>query len=328
MSTDAEFATEEEEGGPRKSFWEHVADLRTALIRSVLALGVALIVCLLLSPQIVELLELPIRRIRLFEPAQPTVSFEIGSNRLGPYVVNRQDFPALPAGKAPQVVYRLGTLQIGDQQVVTLVPDANAKPADTLDVSLYNFSPTEPFMLAFHVAMYAAIVVSSPFWIFFMGSFIVPAFRTREKQVVGQWLFWGAVLAIAGVLLTYFLLLPVALRAALEYSRLLHFNGSNWRADDYIDFACKFMLGMGVGFQFPLVVLLLVKMGLITHRQLAKYRRHVIVVSLILGAILTTPEVITQLAMAIPLYVLYELCVVIAWYWDWKKRRRGEIVEI
>lgn len=331
MSTDAEFAAateDEEEGGPRKTFWEHVADLRTALIRSGIAFGLALVVCLLLSPQIVQILEVPIRRIQLFEVPQPTVSFEIGSNRLGPYPVTRQDFPALPPGKAPQAVYRLGTLQIGSQQVLTLVPDPKAKPSDTLDVSLYNFSPTEPFLLAFHVGMYAAVVVSSPFWIFFMGSFIVPAFRAREKQVVGQWLFWGALLAVTGVLLTYFLLLPVALRAALEYSHLLHFNGSNWRAEDYIDFACKFMLGMAVGFQFPLVVLLLVKMGLLTHKQLAHFRRHVIVISLILGAVLTTPEVITQLAMAVPLYILYEICVWIAWYWEWKKRRRGEAVEI
>jgi sec-independent protein translocase protein TatC len=78
---------------------------------------------------------------------------------------------------------------------------------------------------------------------------------------------------------------------------------------------------MGLGFQFPIVVLFLVKTGVLTHRDLAKYRRHVIVLSFILGAVLTTPEVITQVAMAVPLYILYEACIWIAWYWDWKKRR-------
>jgi sec-independent protein translocase protein TatC len=78
---------------------------------------------------------------------------------------------------------------------------------------------------------------------------------------------------------------------------------------------------MGIGFQFPLVVLFLVKLGILTHQQLARYRRHVIVLVLILGAVLTTPEVITQVAMAVPLYFLYEICIWIAWYWDWKKRR-------
>ncbi len=73
-------------------------------------------------------------------------------------------------------------------------------------------------------------------------------------------------------------------------------------------------------------MLLLVKIGILTHKQLAHYRRHVIVLSLILGAILTTPEPITQVAMAVPLYLLYEICIWIAWYWDRQKRRRGEIV--
>jgi sec-independent protein translocase protein TatC len=78
---------------------------------------------------------------------------------------------------------------------------------------------------------------------------------------------------------------------------------------------------MGLGFQFPLVILLTVKLGFVTHQQLAHYRRHVVVLCFILGAVLTTPEVITQFAMAIPLYLLYEICIWIAWYWDWKKRR-------
>ena len=81
------------------------------------------------------------------------------------------------------------------------------------------------------------------------------------------------------------------------------------------------VFGMGLGFQFPIIVLFLVKLGLITHAHLAKYRRHVCVLSFILGAVLTTPEVITQVAMAIPLYLLYEICIWIAWYWERKKRR-------
>jgi sec-independent protein translocase protein TatC len=78
---------------------------------------------------------------------------------------------------------------------------------------------------------------------------------------------------------------------------------------------------MGLGFQFPLVVLFLVKIGVVTASQLSKYRRHVAVLSLILGAMLTTPEVVTQVAMAVPLYLLYEVCIWIAWYWERKKQK-------
>jgi sec-independent protein translocase protein TatC len=124
-----------------------------------------------------------------------------------------------------------------------------------------------------------------------------------------------------GVLLTYFVLLPLALRASIEYSSLLGFDAYEWRADEYVSFTCKFLLGMGLGFQFPLVVLTLVKLGILHYRQLAHFRRHVIVGAFILGAILTTPEVITQVAMAVPLCVLYEVCIWLAWFWERKQRR-------
>ena len=78
---------------------------------------------------------------------------------------------------------------------------------------------------------------------------------------------------------------------------------------------------MGLGFQFPLVVLTLVKLGILHYRQLAHFRRHVWVAAFIIGAVLTTPEVITQVAMAVPLCLLYEICIWLAWFWERKKRR-------
>ena len=309
-----------EDTGPKKSFWGHLADLRTALIRSAVAVGAALLLCLFLDPWIVRLLEYPLRHVHMFEKSKPTVTFQIGSARLGPYTVTREDFPGLPPGDAPNVVFRVGSAEVGKQQVLTLTTDPALPPADAVDIRLHNLSPAEAFMVAFHVAIYAALAVSSPFWIFFLGGFILPALNLRERSVIFSWLGWSAGLFLAGVLSTYFVLLPVALRASVQYSEVLGFSAQDWRADEYITFVCKFLFGMGLGFQFPLVVLFLVKIGVLSHSDLARYRRHVAVLSLILGAVLTTPEVVTQIAMAIPLYLLYEICIWIAWYWERKKR--------
>jgi sec-independent protein translocase protein TatC len=82
------------------------------------------------------------------------------------------------------------------------------------------------------------------------------------------------------------------------------------------------MLGMGLGFELPVVVLTLVKIGVLSYRTLSKARRYMIIINLFLGAVLTTPEVITQLVMFVPLQLLYETTVWIAWYWDWKERKR------
>jgi sec-independent protein translocase protein TatC len=322
-----EFA-DEAEPGVKKSFWGHLQDLRVALIRSAVALIAALLLCLFQIDHVVQVLEYPLRRLHMFEHAKPSVAFEVGATRLGPFRVTREQFPGLPPGDAPNAVYLVGIEEVNHQPVVTLKLDPKASTADPIDIKLSNFSPAEAFMVAFHVALYAAIAVSAPFWIYFLGGFILPALNVKERSIIFKWLGWAVVLFFAGVLSTYFFLLPVALRASVQYSELLGFDAYNWRAEEYINFTCKFLVGMGAGFQFPLVVLFLVKIGVLTHKQLAQYRRHVIVISLFLGAILTTPEVITQVAMAVPLYLLYEICIWIAWYWERKKRRAGEIVDI
>lgn len=314
----------DDDTGVKKSFWDHLRDLRTALLRSVVAIGVGLIVCLLGAKYLIVALEYPLKHINVFAAAKPSVAFRIGNTELGPYEVAPEQFTGLPTTGAPQVIYQIGVAEIGGQKVATLTP-VPPKPGEenlgSLRVRLMNLSPAEAFFVAFRVALYGSLVLTAPFWLFFMGQFFLPALNVRERRVLYQWFGWGVLLFFTGVLLTHFLLLPIALRASVEYSQAMGFEAYDWRAESYIGFVTKFLLGMGLGFQCPVVVLLLVKLGLMTADQLAHYRRHVIVLSLILGALLTTPEVITQISMAVPMYLLYELSILIARYWDWKRRR-------
>lgn len=313
---------EGEEGGPRKPFLEHLEDLRKALLRCVAVVFIALVVCLFLDAKLAEILEYPIHRMHLLDKPRPTMTFVFGSVRLGPYDVSRDDFPGLPPGDAPHVVFKVGLAKIGGDQVPTLTIDPQGDPGVTR-IKLRNFNPAEGFMVAFHIAIYGSLVISAPFWLYFLGQFILPALHVRERKFLFIWLGWGVFLFMAGVLLTYFVLLPLALRASIEYSTLLGFDAYEWRAEEYISFTCKFLLGMGLGFQFPLVVLTLVKLGILHYRQLAHFRRHVWVAAFIIGAVLTTPEVITQVAMAVPLCLLYEICIWLAWFWERKKRREA-----
>jgi len=323
MSNEVIDLAPEPEAGATKSFWGHLQDLRGALIRCALSIGIALLLCLCFADKLVGVLEYPLRHIDLFEGAKPTVTLQIGASRLGPYAVSRDQFAGLPPGAAPHAVFQVNSAPLGQEQVLTLklLPPEPKDDLGPLKVRLHNFGPAEGFFVAFHVAFYGAMILSAPFWIYFIGDFIMPALHLRERRALFPWLGWSVVLFFTGVIATFFFLLPVALRASVQYSDLLGFEGFDWRADDYISFVTHFILGMGLGFQFPIVVLFLVKLGVLTHAQLAHYRRHVCVLSFILGAVLTTPEVITQIAMAVPLYLLYEICIWIAWYWEWKKRR-------
>jgi sec-independent protein translocase protein TatC len=322
MSENEDIEIEPAAGNTHKSFWGHLDDLRQALIRALICVAIALILCLAFVQYLVAIIERPLRHIDLFEKPKPTVTFQIGDTKLGPYVVSREQFTALPPGPAPHLVYQLDAMPVGQSQVVTVrqLPEA-PEAENALRVHLHNFGPAEGFFVAFHVAIYAALVISAPFWMYFIGGFILPALNVRERRALFPWLGWSVFLFLTGVLSTYFFLLPVALRASVAYSDLLGFEGYDWRADDYISFVTRFVFGMGLGFQFPVIILFLVKIGVLKHAQLAHYRRHVIVLSFILGAVLTTPEVITQVAMAVPLCLLYEICIWIAWYWERKKSR-------
>jgi len=138
---------------------------------------------------------------------------------------------------------------------------------------------------------------------------------------------FGVGLFLLGVLFCYFALMPLALAASQKYSQWLGFAATQWKADEYISFVCKFMLGMGLGFEMPVVILTLVKIGILNYRILSAGRKYMIVINLVLGGLLTTPEVITQLIMFLPLQVLYEISVWIAWYWERKEKKRLEAEE-
>ena len=166
-------------------------------------------------------------------------------------------------------------------------------------------------------------MLAAPFIFYFIISFVFPALKMREQKYVFRALFIGGGLFLAGVCFCYFALMPVALAASQKYSNWLGLGASQWRAEEYISFVCKFMLGMGLGFELPVVILTLVKIGVLNYSILSKARRYMIVINMVLGAVLTTPEVVTQLLMFIPLQFLYEVTVWIAWYWERRDRKRA-----
>jgi sec-independent protein translocase protein TatC len=167
------------------------------------------------------------------------------------------------------------------------------------------------------------MVLAAPFIFYFIMSFVFPALKMREQKYVYRGLFFGGGLFLLGVSFCYFILMPVSLAASQEYSNWLGFGALQWRAEDYISFVCRFMLGMGLGFELPVVILTLVKIGVLGYSTLRGMWRYMIVINLILGAVLTTPEVVTQVLMAVPLYLLYEITVWIAWYWDRQEKKRA-----
>src|SRR5262245_22947077 len=320
-------AEEEDGGGPVKSFLEHLEDLRWVLIKSAVAIFIGMLLCLIAGNYVVHILEWPLKRAKIRYPGTNQVwTVSWGTNRLGVFRLNDEQQARYATGTNRYVALNVGLVSTGTNYLVTLQVDPQVDPesAQHLKIDLINLSPVGGFVVALQVALYGGLVLASPFVFYFVAGFIFPALKMKEKYYVYRGLGFGLFLFFLGVGFCYFVLMPVALSASVLYSNWLGFEANQWRAEDYISFVCKFMLGMGIGFQMPVVLLTLVRIGVLSYSSLSKMRKYMIVINLVLGAVLTTPEVITQVLMAIPLQMLYEISVWIAWYWERRDRKRAE----
>src|SRR5208283_2398647 len=318
---------DEAEGGPVKTFLEHLEDLRWVLIKSLVALGVALLLCLLAGNYVVQIVKWPLTRASIGYPGTNQIAVvSFGTSHVGNFQLTPEQQKALDLGTNRFVSIQVEPLGLGTNRVlgwrVSNDPGAIAG-AQRMKIDLINLSPAGGFVVAFQVAIYGGVVLASPFIFYFVAAFIFPALKLRERKYVYRGLAFGGGLFLTGVAFCYFILMPVALSAAQLYSHWLGLGAFQWRAEDYISFVCKFMLGMGLGFELPVVVLTLVKIGILDYRTLSKARRYMIVINLILGAVLTTPEVLTQIVMLVPFISLYEITVWLAWYWNRRERKRA-----
>ena len=254
---------------------------------------------------------------------KPSVSFFVGTNRMGSF--NLETNYVGMFGTNLHSALELTPVTVGSNVFLGLKPTTNVteRVVSGKKIDLINLGPAAAFLMAVQMAIYGGIALGSPFLFYFIGTFIFPALRMTEKKYTYWGLGFGLSLFITGACFCYFFLMPVALRASWQYSEWMGFQATEWRAEEYMSFVCKFILGMGLGFELPVVLLVLVKIGVLSYSSLAKMRRYFIVINLILGAVLTTPEVVTQVMMAIPLQILYEISVWIAWYWERKEKKRA-----
>ncbi len=320
LRTDAE---QEEEGGPVKSFLEHLEDLRWVLIKSLVALGVAFVLCLVAGDKVVTVLRYPMTRARVkYPPQNQVVTFMFGTNRLGVFQLPPGQREAFNLGTNQFVNLHVQPITVGTNLILGLRTDSDPTEAQKLAIPIVSMSPAGAFIVAVQVALYAGALLAAPFILYFVASFVFPALKMRERKYVYRGMFYGLGLFISGVAFCYFVLMPIALVASVKYTTWMGFDVPQWRMEEYISFVSKFMLGMGLGFEMPVILLVLVKIGILNYSILSKARRYVIIINVFLGAVLTTPEIITQILMAVPLQILYEITVWITWYWERKEKRR------
>ena len=178
-----------------------------------------------------------------------------------------------------------------------------------LALDLNTQKPLEGFSIILQMCTMGGLALASPFMFFFMGQFVAPALSEKELKAVLPVCGVAMLLFIAGLAFSFFLLVPSALRVAVELNQTLGFV-ERWSPESYYGLMFWLVLGVGAAFEFPLLIVLAVYLGFLEVATLRKYRRHAIVVIFIIAAVVTpTPDPVTQSMMAGPLYVLFELAI-------------------
>lgn len=169
----------------------------------------------------------------------------------------------------------------------------------------------EGFGILFQLCGLGGLALAAPAILFFIGQFVAPALTPRELKLVLPTSFCAFLLFLLGAAFGFFLLVPSTIRVSLELNELLGFK-TMWTPASYYSLLTWLVLGVGAAFEFPLLIVLAVHFGLLRVQTLRRYRRHSIVGIFLLAAIITpTPDPVTQCLFAAPLYVLFEIAILV-----------------
>ncbi|MEI8386112.1 MAG: twin-arginine translocase subunit TatC [Verrucomicrobiota bacterium] len=187
--------------------------------------------------------------------------------------------------------------------------------------NLQSLGVADSFTISLELSLYGGLILAFPFILLFLAEFVLPALNASEKRILYPVAIVGFGLFLTGVGFCYFVVLPQTLEFFFKDAQQMHWQPT-WTVREYYSFTTQFVIGFGLAFELPLVVLVLVKLGIVDYDLLRRTRAYALVVIFFVAAIITpTTDMVTLLLMGGPMYVLYEICILISWF---MRRRGGE----
>jgi sec-independent protein translocase protein TatC len=207
-------------------------------------------------------------------------------------------------------------------------PYANAVKDDPVSRRLIFTALHETFITYLKVAFFAAIFIGSPILLIQIYKFIAPGLYKNEKRALLPYLISTPILFLLGGLLVYYLVMPLAIKFFLSFESA----GSSTslpiqleaKVNEYLSLIMRLIFAFGISFQLPILLNLLARTGVVNSNYLKKTRRYVIVIIFTVAAILTPPDPITQIGLAIPLLLLYELSIITVKFTERKDKEKKD----
>jgi sec-independent protein translocase protein TatC len=188
---------------------------------------------------------------------------------------------------------------------------------DSIDKSTFDGQITThqvggAFFVALKVSFFAGLLGALPFVLYQLWMFIAPGLYDNEKKMVMPFVLGGSFMFMVGVLFAYYVVTPFGFQFLITFGSFLYTPLIN--IEDYVGFFTKIMMGFGVAFELPVIAYFLAILGMVTDKTLKDFFKYAVIIIFALAALLTPPDVLTQLLMAIPLIILYGLSILIVKY--------------
>jgi sec-independent protein translocase protein TatC len=192
-------------------------------------------------------------------------------------------------------------------------PYADAVSAENLQRRLIFTALHEAFLTYLKVAFFAALFISSPFFLIQLWKFIAPGLYKNEKQALLPYLVATPILFVLGGFIVYYLIMPLAIKFFLGFETVAEPGiiaiQLEAKVNEYLSLIMRLIFAFGISFQLPVILSLLAKIGIIDSKYLRERRKYFVVIIFAMAAILTPPDPITQIGLALPLLLLYELSI-------------------
>lgn len=341
-----------------KPFLEHLEDLRDVVFKVVITLLVATIICYVFRSTLMDLLRRPIERVwteaqitklpstispdlweqakkvadatRTFTPEQQSAYYDqFEDEKLRKYANTATYYRAVLLIEDPDKRQAfIENFPQTDEDTRTLLTELIKKePSAAVNakgdvVFMRSLKPTETFMLAIKLSLFAGIIISFPLLLYFILQFVLPGLKENERKALWPALIVGFGLFLLGVVFCYFVVLPKALDFFYTYSGGMGVE-NEWRIGDYITFTTQFTLIFGLAFELPVVVMTLVKLGMLSYQTMSNTRSYAVLTIFVVGAVITpTGDALTLSLLAAPMCLLYEMCIWLAYFHNKKELER------
>lgn len=335
----------EEELEGQMSFLEHLDELRSRLVRSVLFIFIAFFVCFYYSGKIFNFLAIPVQNA-LAEAKQKRIEgggnvAQLKEGDTARFIFNEKTnlgSVVIPIGASVEAKVerceekKLCVLTEEDIFISSAVVPKGSKVAEIINgesstsgagEQLIVTTAPESFTLYVTVSLYTAIAVAVPFLLWQIWGFISPALYKHERRYVTPFIGLSTISFVIGAAFAYYILFPPAMRYLLGLGQ--DFN-LMLRASDYFDFITLIMLAMGIIFQMPAITYVLSRIGIVSAGFLVGAWKYAIVIILIVAAIVSpTGDVPNMMLFAAPMMVLYVVSIFVAWFFGKKRQIESDI---